>query len=355
MMARALFHAARGSGRTSPNPLVGAVVVSADGVVVGQGFHERAGEPHAEVHALAAAGARARGATLYSTLEPCCHQGRTGPCVSRIVDAGVVRVVAAVEDPNPAVRGRGFAFLRSRGVTVDVGVAADDAVALNRPFFTLMREGRPFTVLKAATSLDGRIAETAGRPTRLTSAEANRHAHRIRAEIDAIGVGSGTILSDDPALTARGAYRERPLVRVIFDRRLRTPPEARVLSTPDTGPVIIVTTAPAAGRADLRTPLEARGARIEVAADTTFRAALQRLAERQIGSLLLEGGAAVHAAAWDEGLVDYVRLYITPHVLGGDGVPLLPHRSFSSADLRERRVAPLGPDVLIEGYVHGSR
>jgi diaminohydroxyphosphoribosylaminopyrimidine deaminase/5-amino-6-(5-phosphoribosylamino)uracil reductase len=240
-------------------------------------------------------------------------------------------------------------------VTVDVGVAADDAVALNRPFFTLMREGRPFTVLKAATSLDGRIAETAGQPTRLTSAEANRHAHRVRAEIDAIGVGSGTILSDDPALTARGAYRERPLIRVIFDRRLRTPPEARVLSTPDAGPVIIVTAAPAAGRADLRGPLEARGARIEVAADTTFRAALQRLAERQIGSLLLEGGAAVHAAAWDEGLVDYVRLYITPHVLGSDGVPLLPHRSFSSADLRERRVAPLGPDVLIEGYVHGAR
>jgi diaminohydroxyphosphoribosylaminopyrimidine deaminase/5-amino-6-(5-phosphoribosylamino)uracil reductase len=355
MMARALFHAARGSGRTSPNPLVGAVVVSADGVVVGQGFHERAGEPHAEVHALAAAGARALGATLYSTLEPCCHQGRTGPCVSRIVDAGVVRVVAAVEDPNPAVCGRGFAFLRSRGVTVDVGVAADDAIALNRAFFTLMREGRPFTVLKAATSLDGRIAETAGQPTRLTSAEANRHAHRVRAEIDAIGVGSGTILSDDPALTARGAYRERPLIRVIFDRRLRTPPEARVLSTPDAGPVIIVTAASAAGRADLRTPLEARGARIEVAADTTFRAALQRLAEQQIGSLLLEGGAAVHAAAWDEGLVDYVRLYITPHFLGEDGVPLLPHRSFSSADLRERRVAPLGPDVLIEGYVHGAR
>jgi diaminohydroxyphosphoribosylaminopyrimidine deaminase/5-amino-6-(5-phosphoribosylamino)uracil reductase len=355
MMARALFHAARGSGRTSPNPLVGAVVLSADGVVVGQGFHERAGEPHAEVHALAEAGPRALGATLYSTLEPCCHQGRTGPCVSRIVDAGVARVVAAVEDPNPAVRGRGFAFLRSRGVTVDVGVAADDAVALNRPFFTLMREGRPFTVLKAATSLDGRIAETAGRPTRLTSAEANRHAHRVRAEIDAIGVGSGTILSDDPALTARGAYRERPLIRVIFDRRLRTPPQARVLSTPDAGPVIIVTAAPAAGRSDLRAPLEARGARIEVAADTTFRAALQCLAQRQIGLLLLEGGAAVQSAAWDEDLVDYVRLYITPHVLGGDGVPLLPDRSFSSAELHERRVVPLGPDVLIEGYVHGSR
>jgi len=353
-MERALFHAARGAGRTSPNPLVGAVVVSADGVVVGQGFHQRAGEPHAEVHALAEAGARARGATLYCTLEPCCHQGRTGPCVRRIVDAGVARVVAAVEDPNPAVRGRGFAFLRERGVRVDVGLSAESAVTLNQPFFTLMREGRPFVVLKAATSLDGRIAAAPGRRTLLTSAAANRHAHRVRAEVDAIGVGSGTILSDDPELTARGAYRERPLSRVIFDRRLRTPPQARVLSTPDAGPVIIVTDAASAARADLRGPLEARGAHIEVAADHTLRAALRRLAERQIESLLLEGGAAIHAAAWDEGLVDYVRLYVTPHVLGADAVPLLPERSFSTADLRDRRIAPLGPDVLIEGYVHGT-
>ena len=354
-MERALFHAARGTGRTSPNPLVGAVVVSADGVVVGQGFHERAGEPHAEVHALEAAGARARGATLYCTLEPCCHQGRTGPCVSRIVDAGVVRVVAAVEDPNPAVCGRGFSFLRSGGVAVDVGLAAQTAVELNLPFFTLMREGRPFVVLKAATSLDGRIAATTGERTQLTSAAANRHAHRVRAEIDAIGVGSGTILVDDPELTPRGAYRERPLIRVIFDRRLRTPPHARVLSTRDAGPVIIVTTAPAAERAGLRTRLEACGAQVEVARDGTFRAALQRLAARQVGSLLLEGGAAVHAAAWDEGLVDYVRLYVTPHLIGGGGVALLPERAFSSADLRDRRIAALGPDVLIEGYVHGSR
>ncbi len=354
-MERALFHAARGAGRTSPNPLVGAVVVSTDGVVVGQGFHQRAGEAHAEVHALAEAGARARGATLYCTLEPCCHQGRTGPCVSRIVDAGVARVVAAVEDPNPAVRGRGFVFLRERGVTVDVGLGAEDAVTMNQPFFTMMREGRPFVVLKAATSIDGRIAEARGRRTLLTSAAANRHAHRVRAEVDAIGVGSGTILADDPALTARGVYRDRPLARVIFDRRLKTPPRARVLSTPDAGPVIIVTMAASAARATLRAPLEARGAQIEVAADGTLRAALQRLAGRQIESLLLEGGAAVHAAAWDEGLVDYVRLYVTPHVLGAKGVPLLAGRSFSSVDLRDRRVAPLGPDVLIEGYVHGTR
>ena len=351
-MARALFHAARGAGRTSPNPLVGAVVVSSDGVVVGQGFHERAGEPHAEVHALAAAGARARGATLYCTLEPCCHHGRTGPCVSRIVDAGVARVVAAVEDPNPAVRGRGFAFLRANGVEVEVGVGADDAIALNRPFFTLMREGRPFVIMKAATSADGRMASAPGVRTPLTSDEANRHAHRVRAEVDAIAVGSNTILVDDPSLTARGAFRERPLVRVVFDRRLRTPPSARVLSTLDDGPVIIVTSAEAAARADRRTALEARGAHVGVARGGSFRGEMELLADHGIGSVLLEGGARVHAAAWDEGLVDFVRLYVTPHVIGSAGVPLLDARPFSTAELDGRRVAQLGPDALIEGYVH---
>src|SRR3954469_18422446 len=249
-MARALALAERGRGRTSPNPMVGAVVIDRDGVVVGSGFHEAVGGPHAEVHALAEAGPRARGATLYCTLEPCCHQGRTGPCVSKIVDAGVARVVAAVEDPNPAVRGRGFAFLRERGVRVEVGLGAEQAVTLNQPFFTLMREGRPFVILKAATSTDGRIAEAPGVRTPLTSSAANRHAQRVRAEVDAIAVGSGTILIDDPELTARGAFRDRPLTRVIFDRRLRTPAQARVLSTPEAGPVIIVTTAGAAARGD---------------------------------------------------------------------------------------------------------
>jgi diaminohydroxyphosphoribosylaminopyrimidine deaminase/5-amino-6-(5-phosphoribosylamino)uracil reductase len=154
-MERALFLAERGRGRTSPNPLVGAVIVSPDGVVVGQGAHERAGEPHAEVHALTSAGERARGATLYCTLEPCCHRGRTGPCVDRIVEAGVARVVAACEDPNPLVSGRGFSYLRAHGVTVEVGLGAAAAATLNQPFFTLMREGRPFVILKAATSVDG--------------------------------------------------------------------------------------------------------------------------------------------------------------------------------------------------------
>jgi diaminohydroxyphosphoribosylaminopyrimidine deaminase/5-amino-6-(5-phosphoribosylamino)uracil reductase len=352
-MDRALFHAARGQGRTSPNTLVGAVLVSTDGVVVGQGHHERAGEPHAEVRALMEAGERARGATLYCTLEPCCHHGRTGPCVHRIVEAGVARVVASVEDPNPLVHGQGFAFLTARGVQVDVGLGASGATLLNQPFFTLMREGRPFVIVKAAASADGRIAEAPGRRTALTSTLANRHAHRMRAEVDAIGVGAGTIAADDPELTPRGAYRERPLTRVIFDRRLTTPPSARVLSTRDAGPVIIVTSAEAAGRAELRKPLEARGAEI-VVAGPTFGSAVAALGAQQIGSLLLEGGAALHAAAFDEDVADLVRLYVSPRVLGADGVPLWRGRPFSTAALSRRRVQPLGPDVLIEGYVHRS-
>jgi diaminohydroxyphosphoribosylaminopyrimidine deaminase / 5-amino-6-(5-phosphoribosylamino)uracil reductase len=253
-MDRALFLAGRGRGRTSPNPMVGAVVVSPDGVVVGQGFHKRAGEAHAEVQALGMAGARARGATLYCTLEPCCHQGRTGPCAPRIVEAGIARVVAATVDPNPVVDGRGFSYLRSQGVDVEIGLRQSAAVRLNQPFFTLTREARPFVILKAATSLDGCIARTRGDRMELTSAAANRHAHGVRAEIDAIGVGVGTILCDDPLLTARGAYRQGPLVRVIFDRRLRTPPSARVLSTREAGPVIIVTERDAAARAARRQP-----------------------------------------------------------------------------------------------------
>jgi diaminohydroxyphosphoribosylaminopyrimidine deaminase/5-amino-6-(5-phosphoribosylamino)uracil reductase len=353
-MARALFHAARGLGRTSPNPVVGAVIVSPDGVVVGQGYHARAGGPHAEVHALAMAGAQARGATLYCSLEPCSHTGRTGPCAEQIADAGIARVVAAVEDPNPLVRGRGFAYLESRGIDVEVGLAHDAAILLNRPFFTLMNEGRPFVTLKAAISRDGYIARTPGQPMALTSSAANRHAQRVRAEVDAIAVGVGTVLADDPLLTARGAYRELPLTRVIFDRSLRTPPTARILSTHTAGPVMIVTTAEAAGRSEARQCLEARGAQILVA-DGSIRGGLLALGARGLSSLLLEGGAAVHEAAWQEQVVDEVRVYVTPHVVGRGGLPFLGGRPLAALDLVEPRIEPLGPDVLMEGYVHRSR
>lgn len=356
-MARALFHAARGRGRTSPNPLVGAVVVSPDGVVHGHGYHERAGDAHAEVRALDMAGAAARGATLYCTLEPCCHVGRTGPCVTRIVEAGIVRVVSAVEDPDPRVSGRGFSVLRAHGIEVEVGRDAGHATRLNQPFFTRVREQRPFVTLKAALSVDGCLAASAGTRTPLTSAYANRHAQGVRAEVDAIAVGVGTVVTDDPLLTARGVFRSQPLIRVIFDRHLRTPPEARIFSTAAEGPVIIVSADDAiARREDQRRRLERRGARLLVTRGSTLREALSRLAtDWQVGSLLLEGGAALHKLAWEEGVVDYVRLYVTPHVLEPGGVRFMDGTPLWTAALFERRVEPMGPDVLIEGYVHRPR
>jgi diaminohydroxyphosphoribosylaminopyrimidine deaminase/5-amino-6-(5-phosphoribosylamino)uracil reductase len=354
-MDRALQLAERGRGRTSPNPLVGAVVVSRDGVVVGQGFHRRVGEAHAETIALDEAGEHAQGATLYCTLEPCCHRGRTGPCVERIVSAGISRVVAAVRDPNPLVSGKGFDYLRAHGIAVDVGVAAQEASRLNQPFFTVMRERRPFVVLKAAMSADGYISEAPGKRTMLTSAEADRHAHLFRAEVDAIAVGSETLLVDDPLLTARGAYRERPLTRVIFDRRLRTPAHAAVLSTLAAGPVMIMTSPAAAGSTELVQPLKARGAAIEAVEGPALRDTFERLADLGIESLLLEGGSEVHAAAWDEDLVDLVSIYVCPRVIGKGGVPFLGGRAFDASALVERREERLGPDTLIEGYVHGPR
>jgi diaminohydroxyphosphoribosylaminopyrimidine deaminase / 5-amino-6-(5-phosphoribosylamino)uracil reductase len=239
-MRRALQHARRGLGRTTPNPVVGACIVTDDGVVVGQGAHERAGEAHAEIHALEEAGDAARGATLYCTLEPCSHTGRTGPCTARIIAAGIRRVVAAMEDPFPLVSGRGLAALRAAGLDVQVGPGRDAAMRLNQPFLTTIRTGRPFVIIKAASSIDARIAAGTGMRTPLTSVAARRRAQYDRAWIDAIGIGSETLLVDDPLLTARDVYRERPLIRVVFDRRLRTPPEARLFSTVADGPVIII-------------------------------------------------------------------------------------------------------------------
>jgi diaminohydroxyphosphoribosylaminopyrimidine deaminase/5-amino-6-(5-phosphoribosylamino)uracil reductase len=349
-MRRALQHARRGLGRTTPNPIVGACIVSDEGIVVGQGAHERAGEPHAEVHALEEAGGAARGATLYCTLEPCCHVGRTGPCTDRVIAAGIRRVVAAMEDPFPKVSGGGFARLRSHGIAVDVGVERAAAVRLNQPYLTSLREGRPFVILKAASSIDGRIAAAPGERTPLTSAMAGRRAHYDRAWVDAIGVGSETVLVDDPLLTAREIYRERPLTRVIFDRRLRTPPGARLFSTLQTGPVIILTTASAADASRVAA-LERAGATVLALPEAGLRPALHALAATQVQSLLIEGGAALHAAAWEAGVVDYVQLYVTPATLGRSGVPI-DERAFSTAALFERKIDVLGPDVLIEGYVH---
>ena len=352
-MRRAIEHARRGIGRTTPNPVVGACVVTPDGVVVGDGCHERAGEPHAEIFALEEAGERARGATLYCTLEPCVHTGRTGPCTARIIASGITRVVAAMQDPDPRVHGGGFAALRAHGIEVESDVARGDAVRLNQPYLITMREKRPFVILKAATSLDGRLAASSGVRTQLTSAAATRHAHYHRALVDAIAVGSGTLIVDDPLLTPRLVYRERPLARVVFDRGLRASPQARVLSTLAAGPVIIVTSPEARSlHANRANALEKAGATVIEVDDPSLTSAVRSLTAHGVQSVLLEGGAAVHQAAWEEDLVDYVQLYVAPATLGPNGPGFLEGHPFTPAALHEPRVRMLGPDVLIEGYVH---
>jgi diaminohydroxyphosphoribosylaminopyrimidine deaminase/5-amino-6-(5-phosphoribosylamino)uracil reductase len=352
-MRRAIEHARRGIGRTTPNPIVGACVVTADGVVVGDGAHERAGEAHAEVLALEEAGERARGATLYCTLEPCSHTGRTGPCTERIIDAGIARVVAAMEDPFPLVRGSGFARLRERGIRVDIGIEEQQAIRLNQPFLTTVREGRPFVILKAATSLDGCVAAAPGMRTRITSAAAIRHAQQQRASVDAIAIGSGTLLVDDPLLTARDVYRERPLTRVVFDRGLRMEPAARLLTTLSAGPVIVVTTpASMTQHAARARALEAAGATVLPIEGPTLRDALSGLVAYEVQSVILEGGSTIHRAAWTEDVVDYMQLYLAPVMLRPAGVPLFDDEALAVGALLEQQVRSLGPDTLVEGYVH---
>lgn len=347
-MDRALFLAERGRGRTSPNPIVGAVVVSPDGIVVGQGAHLKAGGPHAEVVALEAAGGRARGATLYCTLEPCAHTGRTGPCVERIVAAGIARVVTATQDPNPKVAGQGVAFLRAHGTEVVADVERDRARTQNAFFFTWITRRRPFVIAKAATSADGFVGRTDG-AVKLTGPVADRYFHRQRAEVDAIAVGSGTVLIDDPALTPRGVYRQRPLTRVLFDRQARIPANARVFSTLTAGPVIMIVSeaAAAANRAHLAM-LEKRGVLIDRCGDAGVTAALQRLAEREIVSLLVEGGPALHQAFIDAGLVDRLQLISTPRTLTTGVRPA----SHDKLRIGPARVTQLGEDTLKEFDVH---
>lgn len=352
-MRRALFHAARGQGRTTPNPMVGAVLVSAERVVVGQGWHERAGEAHAEVHALREAGERARGATMYVTLEPCCHVGRTGPCTQRIIDAGVARVVAAIPDPNPRVSGEGLALLRAHGIAVDAGICEQEATRLNAAFISVQTQGRPLIAVKAATSLDASVAARKGERTPITSPEANRKSHLLRAGVDAIAVGSETVLVDDPLLTARVCQRVRPLVKVVFDRRLRTPPSAALFSTLREGPVIIFTGSRSGTASGRVAALEAAGA--VVLESDSLPGAVRALLRWDVSTLLVEGGTVLQRAFAAAGLVDRVHLVVAPGVFGAAGVKWL-----STDDLALSFASPVeaearGADIWIEADVHRHR
>ncbi|MCL6611722.1 MAG: bifunctional diaminohydroxyphosphoribosylaminopyrimidine deaminase/5-amino-6-(5-phosphoribosylamino)uracil reductase RibD [Peptococcaceae bacterium] len=362
-MKMALELAAAAMGRTSPNPMVGAVVVR-DGEVVGRGFHARAGAPHAEVEALRDAGERARGSTLYVTLEPCCHYGRTGPCTEAVIDAGVKRVVAAMADPNPLVAGRGLARLRDAGLEVDCGVLEEEAGRLNEVFIKYITTGLPFVVMKAAMSLDGKIATRAGDSKWITGPEAREHGHRLRDRYDAVMVGVNTVLADDPSLTTRLPGGGRDPVRLVLDSMARTPPGSRVINRDSAAPAIIVVTERAprervsrlieAGAQVLSVPAEAEGSRVDMGA------LMRALAGREITSVLVEGGGQVHASALASGVVDKVAWFIAPKLIGGREAPgpvegRGAERLSEAVCLERVSSSRMGNDIFIEGYISKQR
>lgn len=313
-MSRALQLAERGLHSTDPNPRVGCVLV-ADGAIVGEGWHERAGEPHAEVHALRAAGARARGATAYVTLEPCCHHGRTPPCSAALIAAGVARVVVAMQDPNPRVAGGGLKQLQAAGIQTASGLLAAEAGMLNPGFTMRMRRGRPYVRCKLAMSLDGRTAMASGESKWITGAAARADVQRLRARSSAIVTGVGTVLADDPSLTVRLPEVTRQPLRVVLDHALRTPPAARLLHEPGTTLVIGTSEAEAP-----REALLAAGAEIVLLDAAAGRIALadvlEVLAAREVNEVLVEAGATLAGAFVQARLVDELIIYMAPILLG---------------------------------------
>jgi diaminohydroxyphosphoribosylaminopyrimidine deaminase/5-amino-6-(5-phosphoribosylamino)uracil reductase len=339
-MSRALRLAALGLGETNPNPVVGCVIVRS-GRVVGHGYHRRAGGPHAEVEALARAGSRARGATLYVNLEPCAHHGRTPPCAPLVAQAGIRRVVAALRDPDPRVDGRGLALLRRAGIEVETGILEAQAFALNERFVVAARKRRPYVTLKAAVTLDGRLATAGGQSKWITSAEQRRDARRLRRLHDGVAVGIGTVLGDDPLLMPTPRVR-RPFLRVVFDSRLRIPLDSRLVRSAAAAPVWVVT---AAGNAGKKRRLERRGVTVLQAPSAGPRVplgwAMRELWRRGVRSLMVEGGSELLGAFLAARIVDVVALYRAPLLLGGrEGVPAfggpVPPRLSGALALRSR-------------------
>jgi len=357
-MRLALRQAVRALGRTSPNPLVGAVIAR-EGKVLATGYHKKAGTPHAEVHALAKAKGMTQGATLYVTLEPCSHHGRTPPCAEAVWQSGIGRVVVAMGDPNPLVAGRGIRFLRERGVAVSVGLLAAEAQAINRPFCWWITSGLPWVIMKAGVSLDGRIAARCPASGWITNEASRHYVHQLRDRVDAILVGIGTALADDPALTTRLPGRgHRDPLRVVLDRDLRLPIGSRLVRAQSTARTLVFCGPEADQRR--RMALEEAGTLVcpvGLGADWQLDLAevLAELGRRQVTSLLVEGGSRIHGAFWSRGLVQQLSLFYAPIFLGSDGVPLLAGYGLDRVDqarrvidLRQRR---FGDNWLVEGLV----
>jgi diaminohydroxyphosphoribosylaminopyrimidine deaminase / 5-amino-6-(5-phosphoribosylamino)uracil reductase len=355
LMSEALALAATANHRTSPNPMVGALVVR-DGTVVARGVHLKAGEDHAEVAALREAGDAARGATLYVTQEPCAHYGRTPPCTDAVIAAGVARVVVGMRDPSPKVDGRGLQALRDAGLTVVDGVLAERVQKLNEFFVKHATTGLPFVTAKFAMSLDGRIATHTGESKWITGEEARRQVHHLRHAHDAILVGANTVLRDDPNLTTRLPEGGRSPLRVVVDSRLRVPLEARIFQQ-ESGGVLIATSD--RSRGDRLREFEQRGVPVVVLPSAEGRVGLldllRHLGERECISMLIEGGSSMHGSAFDQRLVDKVVAFIAPRVIGGIEAPGAVggrgvDRLTDAHQLRDVEVRQLGPDIMVTGY-----
>ncbi len=359
-MARALQLAERGLYTTDPNPRVGCVLVK-DDAIVGEGWHYSAGLPHAEKEALANAGKNARSATAYVTLEPCCHHGRTPPCSDALIDAGVERVVAAMQDPNPLVAGKGLEQLRAAGIHVDSGLLENEAKALNPGFVRRMETGRPYVRCKLAMSLDGRTAMASGESRWISSDASRRDVHRLRARSSAIVTGIGTLLADDPSMTVRlqaddlpgvedAAHIRQPL-RVVVDSSLQTPVDAKILERRDSNATLIVTTSRDAQRRDA---LLQTGAEILTHADepqVLLPLLCEQLAQRRINELLIEAGPTLAGAALQAGIIDEVVIYMAPHLMGSGarGLFNLPglERMAQRIPLNIKDVRRIGPDFRL--------
>ena len=357
-MEMALSLAEKGRGWTSPNPMVGAVVVK-DGKVVGQGFHRKAGGPHAEIFALEEAGDDAKGATLYVTLEPCNHEGRTPPCTEAILKSGVKTVIAGMRDPNPSVSGGGMDYLASRGIATTVGVCEDACRRLNESFIKYITTGNPFVILKCATTLDGRIATRTGDSKWITNKRSRQFVHGLRHAADAIMVGIGTVTKDNPSLTTRlEKTKGSDPMRIILDTHLTISPEARLLHLSSSSDTVIISDRSVA--LDKRKAIEKTGAQVWAVdclqGQIDIKALLKQLGKTGITSLLIEGGSRVNGSALRAGIVDKIYMFYAPKLCAGDdGVPICSgpgvHFMKDCMEVSHVSVHRFEDDIMIEGYV----
>lgn len=360
-MRQALNLAEKGRGNVSPNPLVGAVIVKEE-KIIGQGYHPAYGEAHAEIYALKQAGNKAKDATLYVTLEPCCHYGKTPPCVDAIIKSGIKKVIVAMVDPNPLVSEQGIKKLRENGIEVEVGILEEEAKKLNEVFIKYITTKMPFVTLKIAMTLDGKIASYTGDAKWISGEASRRKVHQLRGEVEAIMVGSGTVLADNPMLTARGQEIFTQPRRIVLDSRLQIPLDAKLVQTAKEFSTIVITSQ----NADNKKIKALQAKKVEVW-EMLLRdnhidlfSVMKKLGEMRIDSVLLEGGSTIGFAAIQAGIVDKIQIYIAPKLLGGEkaktalggqGIAKIK----DAVDVKNWSIQMMGKDILIEGYLKGEK